>query len=228
MLLKQHPGRAKDCEKPFAIRAEPGDNFALMSSTIVPGHPTGAPTSSPKREVISEPNFAPPPKPIAKFAGRPDFPQCAYGEFVDIGGYAGVVVEIVNNSIKVRDPEGITQSFNFHRLRTLYSPAPRPETDLLRATGDRVTPVDEPAGTAPPAPNRQFIAEPDFDVPLQPIADFVRRLDFPGCAFGRHVDIGGYSGVVVEIVKQSLKVRSPAGVTRSYNAGALVRLYRQD
>ena len=197
-----------------------------MSSTTVPGHPTGAPASTQKREAISELNFVSPPRPISEFAGRPDFPQCALGTFIDIGGYAGIVVDIVNNSIKVRDPEGTTQSFNFHRLRTLYGP--RLETELLRATGDRVRTADEPTETAPPPPKREFIPEPDFNVPLQPISDFVRRLDFPGCAFGRHVDIGGYTGVVVEIVKQSLKVRSPAGVTRSYNAGALVRLYGQD
>jgi hypothetical protein len=42
---------------------------------------------------------------------------------------------------------------------------------------------------------------------------------------GEHVEIGDYTGVVVQIVNRSLKVRSRAETTRSYNADALKKLY---
>jgi hypothetical protein len=60
---------------------------------------------------------------------------------------------------------------------------------------------------------------------MQPISDWVRPADFPKCAWGAHVALGGYTGVVVEIVVQSLKVLSPEGDLRSYNAGVLLKLH---
>ena len=48
------------------------------------------------------------------------FPKCAFGEYVDIRGYAGVVVEIVNQSLKVRSPEGSIRSYNATGLRKLF------------------------------------------------------------------------------------------------------------
>src|SRR5437899_11886262 len=65
--------------------------------------------------------------PIAELINRPEFPQCAIGEHVDIGGYTGVVAEIVNQSIKVRSPEGAIRGFNVHALRKLYGPAQHPK-----------------------------------------------------------------------------------------------------
>jgi hypothetical protein len=44
---------------------------------------------------------------------------------------------------------------------------------------------------------------------------------------GRHVDVSGFKGVVVEILKQSLKVRSVEGLSRSYNAPLLQQLHKQ-
>src|SRR5256885_15578959 len=84
------------------------------------------------KDTMTEPNFDRPPRAIAEFAGRPDFPQSTVGEFLDIGGYTGVVVEIVRDSIKVRSPEGATQRFNYHTLRRLYGPRIEPEPDLSR------------------------------------------------------------------------------------------------
>ena len=59
------------------------------------------------RKVITEPDFSGTPQPIDELAGRVDFPQCALGAYIDILGFAGVVVEIVKESIKVRSPEGL-------------------------------------------------------------------------------------------------------------------------
>ena len=81
---------------------------------------------------------------------------------------------------------------------------------------------DEPADE--PAP-RVHITAPDFTAPVRAIRTYASQPDFPQCAYGQHVDIPGYSGVVVEIVKGSLKVQSPTGTIRSYNAEALKTLY---
>ena len=53
------------------------------------------------------------------------------------------------------------------------------------------------------------------------------QLNFPACTYGKHVDIQGYEGVVVEIAKGSLKIRSRAGNTRSYNAKVLKKIFGQ-
>ncbi len=232
-----------------------------MQSLSTPETPPEVSTPIPKARVSTEPDFNSPPRPIAEFVGLPDFPRCAVGAYVDIGGFAGIVADIVNNSIKVRSPEGISQSFNFNRLRMLYGPPPakveplvaspeperpreRPqsfeqqsERPTERATErvperiverpserfERVVKKEEPAPR--PVPRREVVSEPDFSQPVKLINVLAGRADFPKCALGEHVEIVGYSGVVVEIVNQSLKVLSIEGTTRSYNAQALKKLH---
>jgi hypothetical protein len=53
----------------------------------------------------------------------------------------------------------------------------------------------------------------------------VDRPDFPGCVFGVFLDLHGFTGVVVEVVGRSLKVRSREGATHSYNADGLRKIY---
>jgi hypothetical protein len=164
----------------------------------------------------------PEPGPCAKLISElvidPGFPQSAVGETVDIKGYTGVVVDVVNNSIKVRSSEGNTVSYNYNALRRLYSPRTAPEP---------IEPEPAPAvpAAAPAQPKREVILQPNFRAPLTPIESLVHRPDFPKCAFGLHVDLHGYSGVVVELVGLSLKVRSREGPTRSYNADGLRKIY---
>jgi hypothetical protein len=69
--------------------------------------------------------------------------------------------------------------------------------------------------------------EPDFDAPLVPIEILAAKTDFPACALGIFIDLHGFTGVVVALVGGSLKVRSPEGATRSYNAEGLRKLYAQ-
>lgn len=231
-----------------------------MQSLSTSETPPAVSTPIPKPPVSTEPDFSGTPRPIAEFVGLPDFPRCTVGAYVDIGGFAGIVADIVNNSIKVRSPEGISQSFNFNRLRMLYGP-PAPKVEPLVASpeperprerpqpverqierptervaertterpGERVERVErvvkkeEPAQR--PVPRREVVAEPDFSQPVKLISVLAGRADFPKCALGEHVEIVGYSGVVVEIVNQSLKVLSLEGATRSYNAMALKKLH---
>lgn len=186
---------------------------------------------APSRSVITEPDFSNPPKPIAEFVGRPDFPKCVIGENVDIGGVGGVVVEIVKQSIKVQSPDGSIQSFNFNRLRTLYGPRPEP-AEVMPYVEPTPPPARQmapkrPAPEPPPAPKRVFIAEPNFNAPVQQVTEFAGRADFPKCAYGAHVEIVGYVGVVVEIVKDSIKVQSQEGIIRSYNAPVLRKIHGQ-
>lgn len=169
-------------------------------------------------------DFNRPAKPVVELVAMPDFPGSALGEMVDIGGYVGVVVDIVRESLKVRSQEGMTKSFNANGLRRIYGPRPEPP------------PV--PAAPASPAPHRTFFSqpvaapvvkeepkiEPDFTRPVKNIKDFVTRGDYPQCTLGEHVDVAGFTGVVVQIVNRSLKVRSSGEITRSYNADALRRL----
>ena len=72
------------------------------------------------------------------------------------------------------------------------------------------------------------ITNPDFSVPICSIRAYASQPDFPQCAYGKQVDIPGYVGVVVEIVKGSLRVQSPTGTIRSYNGVALKKLYGRD
>jgi hypothetical protein len=89
----------------------------------------------------------------------------------------------------------------------------------------RSDPVEESTAPTPPAPKRELITDPNFDQPIKGIREFTSRPDYPKCTLGAHVEINGYTGVVVEIVNRSLKVRSPQEITRSYNADVLRKLY---
>src|SRR5689334_10393496 len=187
---------------------------------------------APSRTVITEPDYGRPLKPIAELLTDADFPQSALGEHVDIGGYTGVVTQIVKESLRVRSQDGTTKSFNAHGLRRIYGPVVRPEPPPLpppSTTSARHTPVPSPWAEepAPPpaAPKVEPVVEPDFTKPVKKISEFVKRPDYPQCVLGEHVEIAGYSGVVIQIVNRSLKVRAPAEITRSYNADALRRLY---
>ena len=187
-----------------------------------------------------EPDFSRPVRLMKDFAGRADFPVCVLGEHVDISGFAGVVVAIVKHSIKVKPPEGLTQSFNVNRLRTLFVPPAPIEAQPSAAS----RPVDsessprpvvrrrqEPESVAAPSEQivpvvaREVIEEPDFSKPVIQIRDMVGREDFPKCAFGEQVEINGFTGVVVEIVKQSLRVRSSDGYLQSFNGPILKKLH---
>jgi len=174
----------------------------------------------PARGAIVNPDFSGTPQPIEDLAGRPDFPQCTRGLYIEIRGFAGVVVDIVNESLKIRSPEGISQRFNANRLKTLYAPPERYEPPPPATEPERTE-----AAPAKPAPPRVYIATPDFTVPIQPIRDFAGLPDFPQCAYGKHVDVAGFTGVVVEIVKGSLKIQPETGGTRSYNVEVLRKLY---
>ena len=93
-----------------------------MSDTLPPtnGVPEQSAAPAPRRETIPPLNFNREPKPVSLFATHPDFPKCVFGEFLDIGGYTGVVVEIVKRSLKVRSKDGATRSYNEEALRKLY------------------------------------------------------------------------------------------------------------
>lgn len=201
-----------------------------MQLPTTPDPTNKAPSPAPTQRVIAEPDFAGAPQPIDDFAGRADFPQCALGAYIDIQGFAGVVVEIVKDSIRVRPPQGMTQRFNANRLKTLYAPPLRPEPVAMAPDTDHrgtdATPESGPAGAS--ETTREYIADPDFTAPVRPIRFYAGQPDFPRCAYGKHVDIQGYTGVVVEFVKGSLKIQSPAGLTRSYNAEVLRKLYGKD
>jgi hypothetical protein len=110
-------------KNPFAISVGASENAGVMQPPTPPDKDKEK-ASPPTRMAITEPNFSGTPQPIGEFTVRADFPQCTRGVYVDIRGFAGVVVDIVNQSIKVRSPDGITQSFNANRLKTLYAPRP--------------------------------------------------------------------------------------------------------
>jgi hypothetical protein len=200
-----------------------------MQSPTTTDQDTGSTPPAPARSVITEPDFSGTPQPIGQWTERPDFPQCALGAHVSIHGFAGVVVEIVNQSLKVRSSDGISQRFNAYRLKTLFAPPDRTKPTSQVLSMERPKPVaaprpalDEPEPVPPP---RMRITAPDFAAPVRAIRTYASQADFPQCAYGKHVDIPGYTGVVVEIVKGSLKVQSPTGTIRSYNAEALKKLY---
>jgi hypothetical protein len=102
---------------------------------------------------------------------------------------------------------------------------PEPDAPAPNLEHAKTDATSEPARANPSAPPREYIADPDFTLPIRAINDYARQSDFPKCAYGKHVDIQGYTGVVVEFVKGSLKIQSPSGITRSYNAEILRKLY---
>lgn len=182
------------------------------------------------------------PKPISELVAAPDFPRCALGEFVNIGGFTGVVVEIIKQSLKVTSQEGDTVSYNANGLRKIYAPKFQAETPAnfspVSAPAESIqeepqTPPKEeevPAAAVSPAAEPEAAPAPvipalNFDRPAKPIIEFASRADFPKCTLGEFLNIGGYAGVVVEIVKQSLKVQSAEGRTMSFNANGLRKLY---
>ncbi|MBI3876214.1 MAG: hypothetical protein HY300_09725 [Verrucomicrobia bacterium] len=208
---------------------EGSEDVQPMQSPAATDQQTEAASPAPTPKGITTPDFSGTPQPIGQWTERGDFPQCALGAHVSIHGFTGVVVEIVNQSLKVRSPDGVTQRFNAYRLKTLFAPPDRTKPAPQTLSMERPKPVapprpveDEPE---PPAPVRRLITNPDFEQPVRAIRTFATQAGFPECAFGKHVDIPGYSGVVVEIVKGSLKVQSPTGTIRSYNAEALRKLY---
>lgn len=171
-------------------------------------------------------------RPIGELVDLPDFPQCAVGQLVDIRGLVGVVSGVVNNSLKVKSDEGDHMSYNFHVLKKLYGRPPEvPKMEMRESappeTPTRRAPEPEPeSATAPePAPKREVIENPDFSREVKSVGEFVGRTDFPKCVFGEHLDMGGYVGVAIEIVNQSIRVASQEGTSRKYNAHALRKLH---
>src|SRR5690349_23126219 len=87
------------------------------------------PTSEPeaKGPVTQEPefnvplDFNAPLVPVETLATKIDFPSCALGTFVDLHGFAGIVVAVVGRSLKVRSREGATRSYNADGLRKIYA-----------------------------------------------------------------------------------------------------------
>src|SRR4029079_13926337 len=78
---------------------------------------------------------------------------------------------------------------------------------------------------AEPVPVESEIENPDFNREPKPISDLLADPAFPGSALSEMVDVGGYSGVIVQVLNQSLKVRSREGTSRRYNADALRKLH---
>ena len=164
----------------------------------------------------AEISFDKPLVPIAEVVSRPDFPHSAVGEFVDIAGFSGVIVEVIQNSIKIASPEGFTRRFNHYRLRELYGPRTEPEPVPA--------PASEPAAEATPPP-RTELQELNFDREVHPIREYFDRPGYPQCLLGELVDVGGYVGVVVSVENESVKVRSRQGTSRKYNATILPKLH---
>jgi preprotein translocase subunit YajC len=160
-------------------------------------------------------SFDKPLVPITEIVTRPDFPHSAVGEFVDIGGFTGVIVEVIQNSIRIASPEGFTRRFNHYRLRELYGPRPEPEPIS--------PPAPEPVAEAAPPP-RTELQELNFDREVRPIREYFDRSGYPQCLLGELVDVGGYVGVVVSVEDDSIKVRSQQGTSRKYNATVLPKL----
>jgi hypothetical protein len=190
---------------------------------------SGSGSRPPDFRQSSTPELSRPARLIAELIVAPEFPKSALGELVDIGGYIGVVVDVVSQSLKVKSAEGVTKSFNAGGLRKLYGPRIVPEPSPMRESPPSPPPprktFEREPPPLPPAPKREIVVNPDFSKPITKISAYLGRPDYPKCLLGEHVDIGGYAGVVVEIVSRSVKVRSEAETTRSYNADSLRKLY---
>src|SRR6266446_3584577 len=159
--------------------------------------PEAVPAIQP-REIIAAPDFNAPVKPVADFVTRPDFPQCVLGEHLDLGGYTGVVVAVIKQSIKVRSADGATRSFKSYGLQRIYGAPPEvaPVLDCGPASPGQAPAVQVQPAKAVPA--REIIEEPNFEQAIRPIVGLLNSPDFPRSALGQQVDIGGYTGVVVE------------------------------
>ncbi len=217
---------------PLATRVLRKNTPPLMQSneTSVPGRDTPF-FPTPKREAPIL-DFTGTSVPIGEMTERTDWPQCSLGLFVSINGFDGIVTDIIGHSIKVIAADKTTQRFNAGRLRTLFAPPERtkpaaiPQTtrldEISKTLISEETIVEESRVVRPV---RERILEPDFVAPLRPIRQYATQLDFPKCAFGKHVDIRGYSGVVVEIVDGSLKVQTKEGNVRSFNGAMLRKIY---
>ena len=180
------------------------------------------------RESIAAPDFNAPLKPVADFVARPDFPQCVLGEHLDLGGFTGVVVAVIKQSIKVRSADGATRSFKSYGLQRIYGAPPEVPEVAPELGCSPSSPGHAPAVQAQPAKAvlaREVIEEPNFEQSVRPIVGLLNRPDFPRSALGQQVDIGGYIGVVVEIADQSLKVRLREGTSRNYNLLRLRAIY---
>jgi hypothetical protein len=190
--------------------------------------PASSPSGSSLKAAIV-PDFSGPSVPIGQLTERADWPQCAMGVFVNIHGFEGVVVDLISQSIKVVSADRITQRFNANRLKTLFAPpdrsrpAAQPVSSERPAAAASSRPAAAEPDFAPPA--RVYLSNPNFEAPVRAIRTYASQDDFPACAYGQHVDITGFAGVVVEIVRGSLKVQAADGTHRSYNAGTLKKLY---
>jgi len=170
--------------------------------------------------LVAEANFDGPPQPITELVLLADYPKCLLGAHIEIGGYTGVVVELMDQSMKLKARDGSTQRFNARVLSRVYGPKLKVAERTSRPTYKQPTP--EPT---PPARPREIIMNPDYTSPVLQIVEYIARTDFPQCTMGKHIEITGFTGVVIEIVKGSLKVKSHDGLTRSYNAQVLRKLY---
>ena len=113
-------------------------------------------------------------------------------------------------------------------MRKLYGPRPELGPELKWSESDpapkvskaRAESVPPPEATEPPE-----IENPDFNQGLKPISELIGQENFPAGTLGRLVEINGYVGVVVQILNQSLKIRSREGTSRRYNAETLRKLH---
>ena len=197
---------------------------ARSSSDLTPANTS----SEGERDFVAHPDFSGTPQLISEWTGRDDFPRCALGVLVDIRGFTGVVIEIMGRSFRVQSEDGVRQRFNGDRLKALFAPRDRTKPkNLTPRAMPKPTPKAPPRHLVAEVPVRVFVAEPDFAQPVEAIGVYAAQSDFPKCAYGKHVEIPGFTGVVVEIVKDSVRVQSEAGSIRRFNGAALKRLYWQ-
>ena len=95
-----------------------------ISESVEPVEAAPVAPPPPPRDFIDHPDFSAPMKPIEAFVNSADYPKCVYGQHLDLHGYEGVVVEIINRSLKVRSQQGSTRSYNADGLARLYGKAP--------------------------------------------------------------------------------------------------------
>lgn len=214
--------------------------FAIVPATTETVGSMTTPNS--ENDPISNPDFSGEPESIADLTQRPEFPQCALGAHVAIRGFEGVVVEIIGRSLKIVSKDGVKQRFNADRLKTLFAPRdrtqPKPEPRVTpksksaksttsATSGGAVASIrnSRPEPDADEGPQREYVADPDFTAPVKPIGEYAGRPDFPKCAYGKHVEIPGYIGVVIEILKDTIKVQAESGGIRRFNGPVLRKLY---